>query len=358
MREDEVWQVIDEERASMADLFDDLTPAEWETPSLCDGWRVRRRRRPPDPRAVRPAPRSVGVREIPGRLRPHDPRHRACGGPAAGRALRGGAAGDGRVPAQSPRHHLSGTADRRARPWPGHRPPAAPDPGDAGRGGEGRRHPCVDDGPALPRAAGSGGLAPGGDGLRVGGGGRGAGTRADRRAVAAGHRAGSGLRRAPGGGSEPPDDHARPDTEDLPDRLALERRTSGGVASDRTADRLGGGELRIFVNPGTGKAIFRVRSPRHRLQEIYFVKALGCCKNFQRPNTTNLNDRRRATPTHAESPRAGAQLLRKPVARHKQQWVAVADPADQGPTQEVRRMRPRVNGSSGSGGGSPGRRGG
>lgn len=41
MREDEVWQVIDQERASLADLFDDLTAAEWETPSLCDGWRVR-----------------------------------------------------------------------------------------------------------------------------------------------------------------------------------------------------------------------------------------------------------------------------------------------------------------------------
>ena len=38
---DEVWRTIDAERAGLADLFEDLSPAEWETPSLCDGWRVR-----------------------------------------------------------------------------------------------------------------------------------------------------------------------------------------------------------------------------------------------------------------------------------------------------------------------------
>jgi uncharacterized protein (TIGR03083 family) len=41
MNRDEVWQAIDDERLSLADLFDDLSAAEWETASLCDGWRVR-----------------------------------------------------------------------------------------------------------------------------------------------------------------------------------------------------------------------------------------------------------------------------------------------------------------------------
>ena len=38
---DEVWAAVDEQRSSLADLLDGLTPAEWETPSLCAGWRVR-----------------------------------------------------------------------------------------------------------------------------------------------------------------------------------------------------------------------------------------------------------------------------------------------------------------------------
>lgn len=38
---DDVWRTIDSERASLADLLDDLSPAEWETPSLCRGWLVR-----------------------------------------------------------------------------------------------------------------------------------------------------------------------------------------------------------------------------------------------------------------------------------------------------------------------------
>jgi uncharacterized protein (TIGR03083 family) len=41
MNRDEVWRAIDQERLGLADLFDDLSAAEWETPSLCDGWRVR-----------------------------------------------------------------------------------------------------------------------------------------------------------------------------------------------------------------------------------------------------------------------------------------------------------------------------
>ena len=37
---DEVWRTIDAERAGLADLFEELSPAEWGTPSLCDAWRV------------------------------------------------------------------------------------------------------------------------------------------------------------------------------------------------------------------------------------------------------------------------------------------------------------------------------
>jgi uncharacterized protein (TIGR03083 family) len=37
---DEVWRSIDAERAGLADLLEDLSPTEWETPSLCDAWRV------------------------------------------------------------------------------------------------------------------------------------------------------------------------------------------------------------------------------------------------------------------------------------------------------------------------------
>ena len=38
---DAVWAAVDRERLDLADLLDDLTPAEWEQPSLCAGWRVR-----------------------------------------------------------------------------------------------------------------------------------------------------------------------------------------------------------------------------------------------------------------------------------------------------------------------------
>jgi uncharacterized protein (TIGR03083 family) len=37
---DDVWRTIDAERTSLADVVEDLPPAEWETPSLCDAWRV------------------------------------------------------------------------------------------------------------------------------------------------------------------------------------------------------------------------------------------------------------------------------------------------------------------------------
>jgi len=41
MDRDQVWEVIDGERLSLADLLDELSAQEWETPSLCAGWRVR-----------------------------------------------------------------------------------------------------------------------------------------------------------------------------------------------------------------------------------------------------------------------------------------------------------------------------
>ena len=41
MDADAVWRVIDEERSRLADLMENLTDAEWRTPSLCRGWTVR-----------------------------------------------------------------------------------------------------------------------------------------------------------------------------------------------------------------------------------------------------------------------------------------------------------------------------
>ncbi len=35
------WEVVDEQRAALADLLASLTPQEWATPSLCEGWTVR-----------------------------------------------------------------------------------------------------------------------------------------------------------------------------------------------------------------------------------------------------------------------------------------------------------------------------
>ena len=40
MHLDTVWAVIDDERAGLAALSEELSPAEWEAPSLCAGWRV------------------------------------------------------------------------------------------------------------------------------------------------------------------------------------------------------------------------------------------------------------------------------------------------------------------------------
>lgn len=41
MDRDQVWQFTDRERLSLADLLDELSAPEWESPSLCAGWRVR-----------------------------------------------------------------------------------------------------------------------------------------------------------------------------------------------------------------------------------------------------------------------------------------------------------------------------
>lgn len=38
---DSSWRVIASERRSLADLLEQLTSEQWETPSLCAGWRVR-----------------------------------------------------------------------------------------------------------------------------------------------------------------------------------------------------------------------------------------------------------------------------------------------------------------------------
>jgi len=35
------WRVIEQERLSLADLLEQLTEDQWNSPSLCDGWRVR-----------------------------------------------------------------------------------------------------------------------------------------------------------------------------------------------------------------------------------------------------------------------------------------------------------------------------
>ncbi len=41
MNRGDVWRTIDGERLSLASFLDDLFAQEWETPSLCAGWRVR-----------------------------------------------------------------------------------------------------------------------------------------------------------------------------------------------------------------------------------------------------------------------------------------------------------------------------
>ncbi|AKU16267.1 maleylpyruvate isomerase family mycothiol-dependent enzyme [Luteipulveratus mongoliensis] len=41
MDEDRIWAAIDQERQSLADLLDDLSPDEWQAGSLCEHWTVR-----------------------------------------------------------------------------------------------------------------------------------------------------------------------------------------------------------------------------------------------------------------------------------------------------------------------------
>ena len=41
MAKSEIWSLIARERAALADDLEGLTPEQWDTPSLCDGWTVR-----------------------------------------------------------------------------------------------------------------------------------------------------------------------------------------------------------------------------------------------------------------------------------------------------------------------------
>jgi uncharacterized protein (TIGR03083 family) len=41
MDREQSWRVIEQERLSLADLLESLNDAEWELPSLCDGWRIK-----------------------------------------------------------------------------------------------------------------------------------------------------------------------------------------------------------------------------------------------------------------------------------------------------------------------------
>lgn len=41
MDSDAIWRTIDQQRNALADLLDTLTPEQWSTKSLCDGWTVR-----------------------------------------------------------------------------------------------------------------------------------------------------------------------------------------------------------------------------------------------------------------------------------------------------------------------------
>src|ERR671916_41265 len=186
---DDVWRSIDSERLSLADLLDDLSPAEWETPSLCTGWLVRDvavhltqahlgyrdalvaavRARGSFDRMIRDAARRTG------------PPARACNGcrrrTAAGRT-RGGrhdpGRGDRRVRTRGDlRHGARGgaRADRHGRRRPA-APPGPTDrgrvPGDRGVGvarGVGAREPGG--GPAGGRRGPAGAGIPGPGGHRV-----------------------------------------------------------------------------------------------------------------------------------------------------------------------------------------------
>lgn len=41
MNTDQVWRNIDEQRTSLAGLLESLSPQQWATASLCEGWKVR-----------------------------------------------------------------------------------------------------------------------------------------------------------------------------------------------------------------------------------------------------------------------------------------------------------------------------
>ncbi len=41
MDREQSWWAIEQQRRAVAALLEELTPAEWETPSLCAGWRIR-----------------------------------------------------------------------------------------------------------------------------------------------------------------------------------------------------------------------------------------------------------------------------------------------------------------------------
>ena len=87
MDRDEVWRTIDQQRAELADLMETFTDADWETPSLCEGWRVREV-------AAHLTLAQTGLLEAlgatvraRGQLQPDDPRHRRPAGGAAGRGV-------------------------------------------------------------------------------------------------------------------------------------------------------------------------------------------------------------------------------------------------------------------------------
>jgi len=41
MDEKRTWHMVEQQRLAIADLVDELTPQQWESPSLCPGWRIR-----------------------------------------------------------------------------------------------------------------------------------------------------------------------------------------------------------------------------------------------------------------------------------------------------------------------------
>lgn len=41
MNADQIWAVIDAQRADVADMLEGMSPEQWTAPSLCEGWQVR-----------------------------------------------------------------------------------------------------------------------------------------------------------------------------------------------------------------------------------------------------------------------------------------------------------------------------